>query len=95
MINEPVLHSIQKRLEEEFFGVIAFLDIEFGYKKKHIMVYFEPNYDESHRVELKLDLVEEEGQLYEKIKAEIKEELRYIVGEVKNFIRKSKNIGIE
>ena len=95
MINDTVLYLIQKRLEGEFLGIIAFLDVEFGYRKSHIMVHFEPAYEESHQVELKFDLVEEEEELYENIKAGIKDELRHIVGELKNFIRKSEQIGIE
>lgn len=94
MINDIVLYGIEERLEREFFGVIAFLDVEFGYRKSHIMVHFEPAYDESHKVELKLDLAEEEEELYENIKAAIKDELRYIVGEVKNFIKRVEEKGI-
>jgi len=95
MINDAVLYSIEQRLGREFFGIIVSLDIEFGYRKNRVMVCFEPAYEESHQVELKFDLVEEEEELYENIKAGIKDELRHIVGELKNFIRKSEQIGIE
>lgn len=94
MINDIVLYGVEERLEKEFFGVISFLNVKFGYRKSHIVVTFEPAYDESHKIELKLDLAEEEEELYDDIKAAIKDELRYTIGELKNFIRRSEEIGI-
>lgn len=94
MIDEIGLYRIQRKLEKDFAYVVAFFNVDFGYKRTHIAVSFEASYDDSPSVSLQFDLAEEE-ELYEKIKAGVRDELTYWVDVFKSFIRRNEEIGIK